>query len=113
MSEPNTAVVLTATSISVGSALMGLDTEAAIGALAGATIFIASASDLNAILRVIYLLVSVVVGYLLAPEIVEHTMISSLSVAAFFGGLLSVNGAQMLLKQLNNTDLSWLLRGKK
>lgn len=115
MAEPNTTLAVTAAagSITIGSALLGLDTEAAIGALAGAAVYVTSARELNLPTRLVYLVASVVLGYILTPEIISHTFIQARAVAGFIGGLLGVTGGQLLLKQLHNTDLTWLIRGKK
>lgn len=115
MAEPNTTLAVTAAAggITVGSAMLGLNTEAAIGALAGAAIYVTSAKELNLPTRIIYLLASVVLGYILTPEIVSHTFIEAPAVAGFIGGLLGVTGGQLLLKQLHNTDLTWLIGGRK
>lgn len=116
MAEPSTttaAVAVTAGGITVGSAMLGMDTEAATGALVGAAIFVVSAKELNLPTRIIYLLASVVLGYILTPEIVTHTFIQAPAVAGFVGGLLGVTGGQLLLKQLHNTDLNWLIGGRK
>lgn len=116
MAEPTTtttAVTLAAGGITVTSALLGMDTEAATGALVGATIFIVSAKEINLPTRLVYLLASVVLGYILTPEIVKNTFIQSPAVAGFVGGLLGVSAGKLLLKQLDNTDLSWLIGGRK
>lgn len=116
MAEPTTtttAVTLAAGGITVTSALLGMDTEAATGALVGAAIFVISAPELNLTTRIVYLVASVVLGYILTPEIVTHTFIQETAVAGFIGGLLGVTAGKLLLKQLHNTDLSWLIKGPK
>ena len=116
MAEPTTtttAVTLAAGGITVTTALLGMDTEVATGALVGAAIFVVSAKELNLPTRIIYLLASVVLGYILTPEIVKHTFIQAPAVAGLVGGLLGVSGCKLLLKQLDNTDLSWLIGGRK
>lgn len=116
MAEPSTtavAVTAAAGSITIGSALLGMDTEAATGALVGAAIFVVSAKEINLPTRIVYLFASVILGYFLTPEIVMHTFIQAPAVAGFIGGLLGVTGGQILLKQLHSTDLSRLIGGRK
>ncbi len=116
MAEPSTTtlgIAAATAGITIGSAALGLDTETAIGALAGAAVFVTSAKEINLITRVIYLLASVIIGYFVAPEIINHTFIEVRAVAGFVGGLLGVTAGQLLLKQMHNTDLSWIIGGKK
>ena len=119
MAEPSTttaAVAAAAGGITVGSALLGMDTEAATGALVGAAIFVASADELKVILRIIYLFLSVALGYILTPEIITHTSIQTPAVAGFIGGLFGVTVGQFLLKKAKTGDISlpnWIIRGPK
>lgn len=116
MAEPNTTaaiITMAGGGITIGSALLGLDTETAIGALAGAAVFVASTKELNLFTRLVYLLASVVIGYFIAPEIITHTLLQVPAVAGFIGGLLGVTAGQLLLKQMHNTDLIQLIRGKR
>jgi len=111
MAEPSTAVLQTATTgISVGALVLGLDVETIIGAVAGATIFVTQEKELGLPMRLLYLLVSVAFGYFIAPEITAKTIITSNALAGFLGGLFTVSGGQLLLRQLQNTDLKWLIR---
>ena len=114
MTEPNTLITAAAaTGISFGSMMLGMDAETAIGALAGATIFVASEKDIHPVMRVVYLLVSVIFGYLAAPEIIENSWITTPAVAGFTGGLLGVTASQLVLKHINNGDIGSLFRGLK
>ena len=116
VAEPSTTTAVVAAAaggITIGSAMLGMDTEAATGALVGAAIFVVSAKEINLPTRIIYLLASVILGYFLTPEIITNTFIQAPAVAGFIGGLLGVTGGQLLLKQLHNTDLSRLIGGRK
>lgn len=116
MAEPSTTTAVVAAAaggITIGSAMLGMDTEAATGALVGAAIFVVSAQEINLPTRIIYLLASVILGYFLTPEIIINTFIQTPAVAGFIGGLFGVTAGQLLLKQLHNTDLSRLIGGRK
>lgn len=111
MAEPSSmAMTIASAGISVGAVAFGLNIETVIGALAGATIFVMGEKELGILQRVLYLLASVSVGYFIAPEIIKHTLITEPAVAGFLGGLLTVAGGQVLLRQLQNTDLTWLIK---
>lgn len=113
MAEPSTTTLALATTTTVGAAALfpGVDGNAMIGAFAGATLFVVSARELRLLVRVLYLLISQAMGYIAAPEIVNHTFINETGVAGFIGGLLCITIALLLLEQVKNTTLFKLLRG--
>ena len=75
MGEPasTTASVVVAGAAGAGFAglLTGVDMLAAIGALAGALVFFTTTEELPVWKRVVFLLVSFVMGYLFAPALVD------------------------------------------
>jgi uncharacterized membrane protein AbrB (regulator of aidB expression) len=97
--------------IPVGASLIGLDAERAIGALAGATVFITSAKDIPPISKVLYLLVSVVIGYGVTAEIISNTIIESKVFAGFVGGLSVVTVSLGILEAVKNGDILKHFRG--
>ncbi|WP_028294033.1 putative holin [Oceanobacter kriegii] len=118
MPEP-TAATVSVTSlfgISLASIVLGIDANTAIGAFAGATLFITSARELNLATRFVYLLISVVIGYHAAGEITAHTPIAAPAIAGFIGGLCSISAGLLLIRQLqegNLTNISNLFKVKK
>jgi hypothetical protein len=118
MAEPSTAVIAiaTATGVSLASVVFGLNADTAIGSFAGATLFITSTHELTIKTRILYLIISVVMGYFVAGEILQNTFIASPGVAGFIGGLTSISVSLLIIKQLQDGDLIGLissLRGKK
>lgn len=115
MAEPGTAALTTSTAAGIGLASLfpGIDGNALIGAFAGATLFVISARELPHWMRALYLLISLVMGYIAAPEITSHTFISQSGVAGFVGGLLCISVAQPLVRKLETTDILSLLKGAK
>ena len=118
MADPSTAgiAIATATSVSLASVVFGLNADTAIGAFAGATLFITSTRELTIKTRILYLIISMVMGYFFAGEILQNTFIASPAVAGFIGGLTSISISLLIIKQLQDGDLIGLItsvRGKK
>jgi len=118
MAEPSSSAVIitTATGISLASIVFGLNADAAVGSFAGATLFITSTRELTIKTRILYLIISIVMGYFVAGEILQNTFIASPAVAGFIGGLTSISLGLLIIKQLQDGDLIGLissLRGKK
>lgn len=118
MAEPSsTAIAITAaTGISLATVVFGLNADTAIGSFAGATLFITSARELTVKTRILYLIISMVMGYFVAGEIIKNTFISGPAVAGFIGGLTSISVGLLIVKNLQDGDLIGLissLRGKK
>jgi hypothetical protein len=114
MSEP--AITTLATSAALGTPtattalLPGIDGNALVGAVAGAALFVTSSRDLPLLRRVIYLVISSVVGYLAAPEVLTHFPLHSTAVAAFLAGALVVTLTIPLIERAKTIDLSTLFR---
>lgn len=118
MAEPSTTAIAltTATGISLASVVFGLDADTAIGSFAGATLFITSTQELTLKTRILYLIISIVMGYFVAGEILKNTFIASPAVAGFIGGLTSITIGLLIIKQLQDGDLIKIIssyRGKK
>jgi hypothetical protein len=90
-----------------------VDANALIGAFAGATLFVLSAREVSIWMRLLYLIISLAVGYMLAPEITSNTFIQESGVAGFLGGLLCVTLSQPILKHAEGLDISNLIKGFK
>lgn len=115
MAEPSTTVVASVATATVGAAslFLDIDANALIGAFAGATLFVLSAKELHVWLRLLYMLISLVIGYMAAPEIIHNTFIQETGVAGFLGGLLCVTASQPILRYAETLDIAGLMRGGK
>lgn len=114
MAEPTTTTALTLATAGVGVATLfpGVDGNALIGAFAGATLFVVSASELTLVMRLLYLVISITMGYLGAPELINHIPIEQTGVSAFICGLLCITVTLPLIKKLENVDLLTLIKGR-
>lgn len=114
MAEPNTttAVSLSA-AIGLASLAPGVDGNALIGAFAGAALVVVSSKELNAIKRVAYMLISLVMGYVAAPEIVDVTPLRSTGVAGFFAAALVVALTLQLIERMKSFDPFSFFKGDR
>lgn len=69
--------------VAITSMLPGVNGDALIGAFAGATVFALHAKDLPTLKRIIYMMVSILIGYLGADEVMRQTWLESPTLAAF------------------------------
>lgn len=63
--------------------LPGVNGDALIGAFAGAVVFALQAKDLGLLKRLAYMLISILIGYLGAGEVMAQTGLQSWTLAAF------------------------------
>jgi hypothetical protein len=99
--------------IGMASLAPGMDGDALIGAFTGAALVVVTSRDISVVHRATYMLVSLVMGYLAAPEIVHATPIRSTGVAAFFAAALVIAVTLQLIERINRLDLLSLLRKGK
>lgn len=114
MAEPTSGTLITATSIliGVGSLCTGLDGNALIGAFAGATLFAVSSQRLSLWQRLAYTAISLVFGYLCAPEVIKYTLINESGIAAFFAAAAAVTLTLHGIKLIETIELpKWLRNG--
>jgi len=115
MTEPASAALIAvastviATAATAGSFVPGVDANALVGAIAGGALFVTSARDLPITRRVIYLLISAGVGYLGAPELIQHVPLKSTGIAAFLCGALAVTVTTLLIERVKTLDVNSLL----
>ncbi|WP_207003871.1 putative holin [Trinickia mobilis] len=113
MAEPNTTTAA-ALSAAIGLAALapGIDGNALIGAFTGAALVVVTSRDIGVVRRAAYMLISLVMGYLAAPEIVDATPIHSTGVAAFFAAALVITVTLQLIERIKSIDLlAWLKKG--
>lgn len=114
MTEPTTAtpLAIVATGFSVAALFPGMDGNAVIGAFAGSALVALHARDVSTATRVIYLVVSWIMGYLGAPLAERLTGLQETGVAAFLAAALIVALTLQLLERVKDIDiLGWLRRG--
>jgi hypothetical protein len=111
MAEPGTTT-LAAVSAGIGFASLfpGIDGNALIGAFTGAALVVVTSKDLSAAKRFAYLLISLIAGYLAAPEVVRITPVKSTGVAAFFAAALAITVTLQLIERVRSLDLLSLFR---
>lgn len=74
MSDGGGVVVLGALGVTASGLFAGVDGDAATGALCGALIFFMARHELKLLPRVVYFLISLVMGYLFSPALTELTL---------------------------------------
>ena len=116
MSEPTVATLATSTALGTATAttalLPGIDGNALVGAVAGAALFVTSSRDLPLVRRVIYLVISTVVGYLAAPEVAARMGLQETGVSAFLAAAFAIAITVQGLERIKTLDLArWLRRG--
>lgn len=113
MAEPSTttAVTLATTGVGLAAIIPGIDGNALIGAFAGATLFVMSAKELGHWIRAAYLLISLIMGYMAAPEIINLTFIKESGVAGFVGGVLCISVTLPVVRQMEDVNLINMIKG--
>ncbi|MBN3794391.1 MULTISPECIES: putative holin [Burkholderia] len=111
MAEPNTttAAALSA-AIGVAGLAPGIDGNALIGAFTGAALVVVTSKEIGVFTRIAYMLISLVMGYIAAPEIVNVTPIHSTGVAGFFAAALVITVTLQLIDRLKSADLLAFLK---
>ncbi|MFL9993043.1 putative holin [Paraburkholderia sediminicola] len=112
MAEPSTTT-LAAVSAGIGLASLfpGIDGNALIGAFTGAALVVVSSKDLSIATRLAYLLISLIAGYIAAPEVVRVSPINSTAVAAFFAAALAITVTLQLIERVKSFDLLSIFKG--
>jgi hypothetical protein len=111
MAEPSTTT-LAVISAGIGFASMfpGIDGNALIGAFTGAALVVVSSKDLKILVRLAYLLISLLAGYMASADVVRLTPIKSTGVAAFFAAALAITVTLQLIERVKTFDLMSLIR---
>lgn len=114
MAEPNTTTAAAlSTAITLAGIAPGVDGNALIGAFAGAALVVVTTKEIGVVKRVAYMLISLVMGYLASPEIVNLTPIRSTGVAGFFAAALVITVTLQLIERLKTADLlAFFTRGR-
>lgn len=112
MTEPTSVSsgFVIATGVGIASILPGIDGDALIGAFAGATLFVVSAAKLPLWQRLVYLAISVIVGYQGAPEVISRGWLQSTGVAGFICSACAITLTLGLIERAKSIDLSSFIR---
>nr|DAP68890.1 MAG TPA: holin [Caudoviricetes sp.] len=76
--------------ISLVSVLSGVDGNALIGAFAGAALFVVRGQDLSIPRRLLYFAISIIAGYLAAPDVTRLMPVRETGVAALIAAALTI-----------------------
>lgn len=109
--EPTSSVASAAAlsgAVTLTALLPGVDGDALIGAFAGAVVFAMYTRDVAIIKRMVYMVVSFVVGYLAAPEVMHWSGLQSSVVAAFAASSLIVTTAMAGIDKIKAFDITSL-----
>ncbi len=88
------------------SLLPGVDADALIGAFGGAVVFAMHAKDTRLLKRLIYMVVSFVIGYISVPEVTHWTGIQHPTVAAFAASAIVVTLALASIDKIKSFDIA-------
>lgn len=113
MAEPTSTALSGAATLGVVSitALMpGVNGDALIGAFGGAVVFALYAKDIPISKRLIYLVISIAIGYLAEDEVLRWTGWQDSALAAFVASALVVTAALAGIDWLRKVDFSSFFR---
>lgn len=116
MAEPTTTtavVATTAAGVGLATLVPWLDMNALIGAVFGAAVVAMTKKDLQPWSRLLGMLLSIIGGYITAPEIVNQTPLTQTGPAAAVGAVLIIPVLLKGLAQVEKWDLATLLRAGK
>ncbi|WLE59271.1 hypothetical protein GIY62_00765 [Burkholderia plantarii] len=106
MAEPNTTTAAALTTVfGLAGLAPGIDGNALIGAFAGAALVVVTSKEVGVAKRIAYMLISLVMGYMAAPEVVNQTPIHSTGVAGFLSAALVITITLQLIDRLKTADL--------
>jgi hypothetical protein len=115
MAEPHTSsFIIAVAGVGLTTLIPDIDGNALIGAFAGSSLVAISSKNLAVLARFAYMIISLVVGYLAAPEVLANTPLRESGVAAFFASAVAIAGALHLLDLITAIQLPSLFgKGKK
>lgn len=107
-----------AAGVGLAALLPGVDGNALVGAFAGATLFVVSAKDLPLWRRLVYLVISLAMGYVSVGDVIRWLPITSTGIAAFLVSAGTVTLGLAFIEGLRGVDLkallsNWFRRGGK
>ena len=109
MVEPTSSASYAATAmgaVAITSILPGVNGDALIGAFAGAVVFALHAKDLSMTKRLVYMAVSILLGYAGAEEVMRHSGVQSYTIASFALSAVIVTLALAGIDRIRNFDIT-------
>ncbi|WP_022955776.1 putative holin [Perlucidibaca piscinae] len=116
MAEPTTSTAVAATAaagVGLATLIPWIDVNALIGAIFGAAVVAMTKKELRPAARLLGMLLSIIGGYISAPEILNQTPITQTGPAAAVGAVLIIPVLLKALAQVEKLDLGTLLKGSK
>jgi hypothetical protein len=107
--EPTSSAASAATAfgaVAVTSLMPGVNGDALIGAFAGAVVFALHAKDLTITKRLVYMVVSILLGYMGADEVLRLTPLTSYALAAFGLSAVVVTFALAGIDKIRSFDIT-------
>ncbi|WP_039918810.1 putative holin [Cellvibrio mixtus] len=114
MAEPassTTVAAVTATGVTLVSFFHGIDANALIGATAGSSLFVMSAKDLKIITRLVYLLISLFMGYTSGEAVLGH-IFSERAISSFVFSACVIGLGLKLINSVDQIDINNWFRPK-
>jgi hypothetical protein len=114
MAEPSTTTLVVTAAAGVGLTTLfpGIDGNALIGAFAGATLVAISSKNLRILQRLVYMAISLAIGYLAAPEVINNTPLKQSGVAAFVASAAAIALTLHGIELIQTIELpAWIRKG--
>lgn len=113
MTEPSATVIATTTTtgITLAALFTNVDANTLIGATAGASLFVMSAKDLRIPVRLVYLLISLFMGYTGGPAVLGH-IFSEPAISAFVFSACVIGLGLKLIDSVDQIDINKWFRPK-
>lgn len=106
MPEASTTLAASAaTGVTLASLFTDIDAPTLMGALSGASVFVISAKDLKPFIRMLYLIISSVMGYLSGPSVLGH-LFKEPAICAFVFSAMAIGLALKLIKGTESLDVN-------
>lgn len=109
MAEPATTTTATAMTISAASLLPFINGNALLGAVFGAALFATTKKDLRPLQRLTTMLIAIGIGYLLTPEVTEHTFIQNDATAGMTAAIFSLPIILKIMVWVDQANLSEII----
>ncbi|KAA0910693.1 putative holin [Pusillimonas sp. ANT_WB101] len=102
--------VVTWAPVALAALMPGVDGGALIGAFGGSVVFALHTTDVSILKRFIYMIVSLVIGYLAAPEVAHLAGVESTTVPGFLASAFVVTVALAGIEKIKAFDVMSFVR---
>lgn len=111
MAEPASSTTLAITAgLGVAALMPFVDGDALLGAVLGATLIASTKRDIRWWQRLLSLILSIGIGYILAPEVIGQTPIKSMAAAAFIAAICAIPLALKVSVWAEQLDIGSLVK---